>query len=86
MRELLSEFIRDRAIHARACCELRGVTRVGNLGSPAANKGRSEERAGCVLKGKTSWYSGWLFMCVVVQPAGLCCRLFVSRLGNLPPG
>ena len=35
------------------------------------NEGRSEERAGCVLKGKTSWYSGWLFMCVVVQRLGL---------------
>ena len=51
------------------------LTRVGILGSPAVNKGRSEERAGCVEKGKTSWYSGWLFMWVAAQPtqpAGLC--------------
>jgi len=79
---LLSEFIRDRAIHARACSELRGVTRVGILGSPAVNKGRSEERAGCVEKEKTSWYSGWLFMWVAAQPtqpAG-CCAEKPSRV------
>ena len=44
------------------------LTRVGILGNPAVNKGCSEERAGCVEKGKTSWYSGWLFMWVAAQP------------------
>ena len=57
-----------------------------NSGSLAVKRGAVRRSRVCEIREKPAGIAAGYLCVVVAQPAGLCCRLFVSRLGNLPPG